>query len=243
MSQTLLVNTDDFAEVALVNMDEDTLAGGCIRLKVGPWALTANNVTYMLTGDQIGYWHYFNPSDYDIHMDETDGIKWGRMPVWGYGEVTQSNCADVKVGQLLYGFLPVADSFDMRPVKLTPHGFQDGMAHRTKLHSLYNSYTFVDSDPSFGVHQDKERGAVPIAALTSERNESFTKGTDFYDRVYTYDTITDMNPDIKTVIVDMAGNGDVMETVGQALISAWAQDGSPFAIAPRAGFQLKKVRA
>ena len=260
MSQTLLVNTDDFAEVALVNMDEDTLAGGCIRLKVGPWALTANNVTYMLTGDQIGYWHYFNPSDYDIHMDETDGIKWGRMPVWGYGEVTQSNCADVKVGQLLYGFLPVADSFDMRPVKLTPHGFQDGMAHRTKLHSLYNSYTFVDSDPSFGVHQDlqpvlrplfttsfliddflaekeffgaeqvlllsassktalgtafclKERGAVPIAALTSERNESFTKGTDFYDRVYTYDTITDMNPDIKTVIVDMAGNGDVMETV------------------------------
>jgi len=64
------------------------------------------------------------------------------------------------------------------------------MAHRTKLHSLYNSYTFVDSDPSFGVHQDLQQNGA-----------------------------------------------------GQALISAWAQDGSPFAIAPRAGFQLKKVRA
>ena len=260
MSQTLLVNKDDFAEVAVVNMDEDTLTEGCIRLKLGPWALTANNVTYMLTGDQIGYWHYFNPSDYDIQMDETDGIKWGRMPVWGYGEVTQSLCADVEVGQIVYGFFPVADSFDMRPVKLTPHGFQDGMAHRTKLHSLYNGYTFTDKDPSFGVHHDlqpvlrplfttsfliddflaekeffgaeqvlllsassktalgtafclKQRGAVPTIALTSFRNKSFTTETGFYDGVHSYDAITDMDSDVKTVIVDMAGNGDVMETV------------------------------
>lgn len=260
MSQTLLVNKDDFAEVALVNMDEDALAQGCIRLNLGPWALTANNVTYMLTGDQIGYWHYFNPAAYDIQMDEGDGIKWGRMPVWGYGEVTESHCADVKVGQIVYGFFPIADSFDMRPVKLTPHGFQDGMAHRTKLHSLYNGYVFTDKDPSFGEHQDlqpvlrplfttsfliddflaekeffgaeqvlilsassktalgtafclKERGAIPTIALTSARNKDFTIGTGFYDGVHTYDAITDMNPDVKTVIVDMAGNGDVMETV------------------------------
>ena len=260
MSQTLLVNTDDFAEVALVNIEEDALADGCIRLALGPWALTANNITYMVTGDQIGYWHYFNPAEYGLQMDEGDGIKWGRMPVWGYGEVTQSRCADVKVGQKIYGFLPVADSFDMRPVKLTPHGFQDGMAHRTKLHSLYNGYTFIDTDPSFHVHQDlqpvlrplfttsfliddflaekeffdaeqvlllsassktalgtafclKERGAIPVTALTSDRNKAFTEGTGFYGAVHTYDAITDMNPDVKTVIVDMAGNGDVMETV------------------------------
>jgi len=55
MSQTLLVNTDDFAEVALVNMDEDTLAGGCIRLKVGPWALTANNVMSKLDSFSMAF--------------------------------------------------------------------------------------------------------------------------------------------------------------------------------------------
>jgi len=240
MSQTLLVNTDDFAEVALVNMDEDTLAGGCIRLKVGPWALTANNVTYMLTGDQIGYWHYFNPSDYDIHMDETDGIKWGRMPVWGYGEVTQSNCADVKVGQLLYGFLPVADSFDMRPVKLTPHGFQDGMAHRTKLHSLYNSYTFVDSDPSFGVHQDLQPVLRPLFT-TSFLIDDFV----LVFRIGTQSRMFRLRGKRRQVFsLRLIRPKHVLQNgAGQALISAWAQDGSPFAIAPRAGFQLKKVKA
>jgi len=260
MSQTLLVNKDDFAEVALVNITEDALADGCIRLKLGPWALTANNITYMVTGDQIGYWQYFNPGDYDLQMDEGDGIKWGRMPVWGYGEVTESRCEGVVAGQRVYGFLPVSDNFDMRPVKLSEHGFQDGMEHRTKLHSLYNGYTFVDVDPSFGVHQDlqpvlrplfttsfliddflaekeffgagqvlllsassktalgtafclKERGALPVTALTSSRNKTFTEGTGFYNSVHTYDAIADMNPDVKTVIVDMAGNGDVMEAV------------------------------
>jgi hypothetical protein len=260
MSQTLLVNKEDFAEVALVNIKEDALDDGCIRLKLGPWALTANNITYMLTGDQIGYWHYFNPTDYGIQMDESDGINWGRMPVWGYGEVIESRCADVKVGQRVYGFLPISDSFDMRPVKLTPHGFQDGMEHRTKLHSLYNGLTFTDKDPSFGVHEDlqpvlrplfttsfliddflaekdffdaeqvlilsassktalgtafclKQRGAIPTVGLTSERNKEFVDGTGFYANTYSYDAITDMNPDVKTVIVDMAGNGDVMETV------------------------------
>jgi len=260
MSQTLLVNKEDFAEVALVNIEEDALAEGCIRLSLGPWALTANNITYMLTGDQIGYWHYFNPTDYDIQMDESDGINWGRMPVWGYGEVTESRCEGVEVGQRVYGFLPIADSFDMRPVKLTPHGFQDGMEHRTKLHSLYNGLTFTNQDPSFRVHEDlqpvlrplfttsfliddflaekeffgaeqvlilsassktalgtafclKERGAIPTVGLTSSRNKDFVEGTGFYESVYSYDAITDMNPDVKTVIVDMAGNGDVMETV------------------------------
>jgi len=162
MSQTLLVNKEDFAEVALVNIKEDAVEEGCIRLKLGPWALTANNITYMLTGDKIGYWHYFNPSDYGLQMDEGDGIDWGRMPVWGYGEVIESKCEDVKIGQQVYGFLPIAD---------------------------------------------------PTMGLTSERNKAFVEGTGFYDGVHTYDAITDMNPDVKTVIVDMAGNGDVMETV------------------------------
>ena len=95
MSHTLLVNREDFAEVAWVSIDDEPLAEGCIRLALGPWALTANNITYMVAGDQIGYWHYFNPHDYGINMegqiDESDAIKWGRMPVWGYGEVTATN--------------------------------------------------------------------------------------------------------------------------------------------------------
>lgn len=260
MSQTLLVNTKDFAEVALVNMEEGPLEDGCVRLKLGPWALTANNITYMLTGDKIGYWKYFNPADYDIHMDASDGIEWGRMPVWGYGEIIESRCEGADVGRRVYGFMPIADQFDMHPVNLTPRGFLDGAVHRTNLHDIYNGLVFTDADPSFGHYKNlqpvlrplfttsfliddflaendffgadqvlllsassktalgtafclKARGAKSVAGLTSARNAAFVKATGFYGGVQTYDAISDMDPNVKTVIVDMAGSGEVMDAV------------------------------
>jgi len=255
MSQTLLVNRSDFADVALVTANDLPLADGFIRVSIGPWALTANNITYMAVGEQIGYWKFFEPAKYGIEMDG-----FGRMPVWGYAEVTESKCDDVPIGTLIYGFLPISQTFDMKPVKFTPLGFQDGNDHRTALHPVYNGYTFVDKDPSFAGHRElqpvlrplfttsfliddfladenffgadqvvllsassktalgtayclKQRANIKVTGLTSEGNRSFTQGTGFYDEVFTYDTITDMNPDVKTVIVDMAGNGKVMATV------------------------------
>jgi len=255
MSQTLLVNRTDYSDVALVTTNDLDLEEGFIRTKIGPWALTANNITYMTVGDMIGYWEFFEPKHYNIDM-----AGFGRMPVWGYAEVTESNCKDVSVGTLIYGFFPVAQSLDMKPVKLTPMGFQDGTDHRTELHPVYNGYTFVDKDPSFAAYRDlqpvlrplfttsfliddfladenffgaeqvlllsassktamgtafclKERARIKVTGLTSEGNKDFTEKTGFYDEVYTYDTITDMNPDVKTAIVDMAGNGTVMNIV------------------------------
>ncbi|WP_409432449.1 DUF2855 family protein [Litorimonas sp. RW-G-Af-16] len=255
MTETLLVKRDDFTDVTIVKAPHGELADGFVRCKVGPWALTANNVTYMVTGHQIGYWHYFNPTDYGINMPEH-----GRMPVWGFAEVTESKCADVPVGKVVYGFLPITQTFDMKPTRLTSSGFQDGNAHRVPLHSLYNGYTFVDADPSFALNMDlqpilrplfttsfliddfladqdfygaeqvlilsassktalgtafclRERGGIKVTGLTSEGNKAFTGSTGFYDEVQTYDTITDLNPDVKTVIVDMSGNGKVLQTV------------------------------
>ncbi|WP_026942606.1 DUF2855 family protein [Hellea balneolensis] len=260
MTQTLLVNKSDFADVALVSAKEASLADGFIRVAVGPWALTSNNITYMAVGEQIGYWKFFDPKAYGIEMDDSKVSEWGRMPVWGYAKVTESNCEDIAAGTLIYGFLPITQNFDMKPVKLTPIGFQDGNDHRTELHPVYNGYTFVDKDPSFAAHRDlqpvlrplfttsfliddfladenffgaeqvlllsassktamgtayclKQRGGVKVIGLTSEGNKAFTEGTGFYDEVYTYDTITDMNPDVKTTVVDMAGNGKVMANV------------------------------
>ena len=252
MTQTLLVNRSDFADVALVTTEETALRDDFIRVSVGPWALTANNITYMAVGDQIGYWKFFEPKDYGIEMEG-----FGRMPVWGYAEVTESKCADIAVGTMIYGFLPIAQRFDMMPVKLTPLGFHDGNDHRMALHPVYNGYTFIDKDPSFAAHHRlqpilrplfttsfliddfladenffgaeqvlllsassktalgtayglKQRGDINVCALTSEGNKSFTESTGFYDDVFTYDSLTDMNPDVRTTIVDMAGNGKIM---------------------------------
>jgi len=123
-NQTILVSREDFSDVAVVNHAAGSLAPDSVRVEIGPWALTANNVTYMVTGDLIGYWKFFDPQAYGITMDGVD--KMGRMPVWGYAKVTESNCEDVAVGTEIYGFFPVAKTLDMKPIKLTRLGFNTG---------------------------------------------------------------------------------------------------------------------
>ena len=251
-NETLLVQKSDFADVTLARFDDGPLEAGHIRVCVGPWALTANNVTYMVTGDQIGYWGYFDPKAYGLHQDGA-----GRMPVWGYARVNESQCEGVEVGEMIYGFFPIVKSFDLKPARVSAYGFTDSAEHRSALHGLYNGYTFIDSDPSFAVHTDlqpvlrplfttsfliddflteqeyfgaeqvlllsassktalgtafclKRRGSVRVAALTSPGNAAFTKGTGFYNSVNTYDAITDMDASVKTTIVDMSGNSEVL---------------------------------
>lgn len=179
MPQTLLVNKNDFAEVALVSLNDEALEAGCVRVQIGPWALTANNVTYMVTGDQIGYWKYFDPLAYGIQMDESSGIKWGRMPVWGFADVIESRCEGVATGERLYGFFPMSDQMDLRPVKLSAMGFQDGIEHRTKLHSVYNSYSFVDADPSLAVSEPLQPVLRPLFT-TSFLIEDFLTENNFF---------------------------------------------------------------
>ena len=73
MTQTLLVEKTDFADVSVVNYDEGALADNQIRVDINSFALTANNVTYMVTGDQIGYWSVFDPTAYDLTQDRGQG--------------------------------------------------------------------------------------------------------------------------------------------------------------------------
>ena len=257
INETLLVNRSDFSDLAIVKDENYKIKEGFIRVEIGPFALTSNNITYMVVGDQIGYWNFFDPKNYGIEMEG-----FGRMPVWGYGRVTHTKCQDFSAGSLIYGFFPIAKEIDLKPIKVTEFGFQDGNEHRQGLHPVYNTYNFTSKDPSFqtdrlfhlnpvlrplfttsfliddfladenffGAEQVlllsassktamgtayclQQRGGIKVAGLTSEGNKPFTEKTGFYHEVYNYDTITDMNPDIKTVVVDMAGNGTVMNTV------------------------------
>lgn len=251
-NQTLLVDRSNFADIVLTDIDTGPLEAGNIRVDVGPFALTSNNITYMVTGDMIGYWKFFAPEAYGIDKPGT-----GRMPVWGYGTVTESQCESVNTGDVIYGFFPIVKSMDMKPVKMNPMGFQDGTAHRTELHSIYNSYVLTKNDPSFvpaltdiqpilrplfttsfliddmfgdadfyGAEQIillsassktalgtafclKKRGGVKITGLTSAGNKTFTEETGFYDHVETYDHIANLDPNVKTALIDMAGNGAV----------------------------------
>ena len=49
--------------------------------------------------------------------------------------------------------------------------------------------------------------------LTSERNRAFVEGLNIYSDVITYDEVTGLSPDRPSVVVDMAGNGQLRHTI------------------------------
>ncbi|PHS38246.1 MAG: hypothetical protein COA91_08315 [Robiginitomaculum sp.] len=175
MNQTLLVNRKDFRDTKLVSTPNTDLADHHIRVDIGPFALTANNITYMVTGDMIGYWKFFAPKAYAI-----DAEGFGRMPVWGYGIVTGSKCADIAVGTRVYGFFPIANSIDLKPAKLSSLGFQDGAEHRAHLHPVYNSYTLVENDPSFDPKLDDLQPVLRPLFTTSFLIDDFFADNGFF---------------------------------------------------------------
>ena len=56
MPQSLLVNRQDFSDIVIVNQPDETLKPDHIRVSVGPWALTANNIT------SVSYTHLTLPT-------------------------------------------------------------------------------------------------------------------------------------------------------------------------------------
>ncbi|MEP1230958.1 MAG: DUF2855 family protein, partial [Litorimonas sp.] len=177
MNQTILVNRTNFSDLSVVNLEDGLLKPDYIRVEIGPWALTANNITYMVTGDMIGYWKFFDPKAYGMTVEGIDDL--GRMPVWGYAVVTDSNCADVAVGTQIYGFFPAAKTLDIKPVKISALGFQDGADHRVPLHPVYNNYSLIEADPSFAAHKDLQPVLRPLFT-TSFLIDDFLADEEFF---------------------------------------------------------------
>ncbi len=148
INPTLLVDRRDFSKIQMAEFPMGTLADGHIRLRLGRFALTANNISYMVAGDNFDYWRFFDPSAYDQNYP---GM--GRMPVWGYGEIIQSRCEALPAGQMVYGFFPIAHYLDLLPGHIHSDSFQDIAAHRQSLHPVYNTYTLIDHNPAFDLRQ------------------------------------------------------------------------------------------
>lgn len=138
MTTKLIVNRSRINEAKLVDRQQEPLAAGEIRVRVDQFALTANNISYALSGEQIGYWRFF--------PDAEDG--WGVVPIWGFGTVTETQCDSVPVGTTIWGFLPMASDLVMRPDRVTPGAFTDGAPHRQELPYVYNLYARTNDDPA-----------------------------------------------------------------------------------------------
>lgn len=117
-------------------------ADGQAVLRVDRVGMTANNVTYAVFGDAMGYWDFFP-------VAEADGVAQGRVPLWGFAEVELSRAAGVEEGTRVYGYLPTSSHLLVTPSKVDPSGFRDASPHRQHLPSPYNGLTTTSADPAY----------------------------------------------------------------------------------------------
>jgi hypothetical protein len=77
----------------------------------------------------------------------------------------------------------------------------------------------ASSKTAIGVAQGLQEAsnAPSILGLTSEKNLGFVKNLGCYDEVITYDHLSDVNFNLKSVMVDMAGSREILGTLHGSL--------------------------
>ena len=136
-----LVSRSNLRECKL-HEDPGVLARGLsdreVVLRVDSFGLTANNITYGVAGDLMHYWAFFPASD-----------DWGRVPVWGFGEVARSDRADLPEGTRVYGYFPMSTHLRVLPGDVRDGRFVDRAPHRAALPPNYNNYQLCQADPLY----------------------------------------------------------------------------------------------
>lgn len=135
------IDRDDIARAELVTDPAAPLAPGQVRMAIGSYAMTANNITYAvfgkpagLFGNDQGYWDFFAERDAP-----------GRLPVWGFATVTESAAEGVAVGETFYGYYPMASHAVLDVGNAGPGGFTDVTPRRTTLPPIYNHYQRLEA--------------------------------------------------------------------------------------------------
>ena len=169
-----LVRKDQLDITKVHSAPTQALADGQVRVGITRFALTSNNITYAAMGDAMQYWQFF-PVDAG-----TNGLPWGRIPVWGFGTVLESHHPDVAVGERLYGYFPMSSSVDLTPVKVSAGSFFDGAPHRTQLHAVYNQYMRCPADPFYTADTEGVQALLRPLFITSWLIDDFLADNDFF---------------------------------------------------------------
>ncbi|MFK7918199.1 MAG: DUF2855 family protein [Ilumatobacter sp.] len=135
---TLEVHRTEIGRTRLVEAAAGDLADGQVRVSIDRFAVTANNITYAVFGDMLGYWDFFPTGD----------DSWGRVPAMGWATVVESSNDDVAVGGRYYGWYPMSTHAVFTPA-VTSDGFRDDGAHRSAHAPVYRSYVSTETDPMY----------------------------------------------------------------------------------------------
>ena len=146
ISNELWVRRDNIEITRPAQVEISSLREGQILVEIERFALSANNVTYAVSADSLGYWNYF-PGD----------AVWGRVPVWGFATVVESKCREIRSGERIWGFFPMASHAVLTPGGMLDELFIDISPHRSELPSAYNEYRRTDAEPPYFRGMDNER--------------------------------------------------------------------------------------
>ncbi len=145
-NEHVLVAPGDIARTDIVTEELAPLADGEVRLRIDTFSLTANNVTYAAFGEMMGYWKFFPAPE-----------GWGRVPVWGFADISESTVDELAVGERIYGYFPMSTHLTVTPAKVGPTSFVDAAEHRAALPPVYNGYTRVAADPGFEIGTEDDQ--------------------------------------------------------------------------------------
>ncbi len=141
-----IVDRANLSEAGFEDAGPLAASSGEAVMSIERFALTANNITYGVAGDMIGYWQFFPAPEGK-----------GRIPVWGIGHVTSSHAEGISEGQRFYGYFPMSSELKVQPGRINEHGFSDIAEHRSQLPPVYNNYALMTPengfDPKYDNHQ------------------------------------------------------------------------------------------
>ena len=121
----------------------DDLSEDEVLLKTDSFGFSANNITYAALGFKMGYWGFF---------PATEG--YGIVPVWGFATVVASNHPEVKTGEKVFGYLPMASHWVIKAGKVTSHGFSDIHEQRKSISPVYDQYLRCANDPGYDSNRE-----------------------------------------------------------------------------------------
>lgn len=165
------VNQEDVRKTRILSRKAPDLKDGEVLVSIAKYALTSNNVTYAVFGDVIGYWKYF----------PTNEEGWGKVTVWGMADVAASQHDDIKVGERLYGFFPMANGVVLAPGRVKSGQFTDIAPHRQSLPPLYNQYMRTAAEPGFLQAIENERCLYFPLFITAFVIADLLEDSDYFD--------------------------------------------------------------
>jgi hypothetical protein len=168
-SQDFLVSRADLRRAEWRTQPVQALKDGDILVKIDHFAFTANNITYGVFGQAMGYWNFFPAPE-----------GFGRIPVWGFGNVVESRHPGVAVGERLYGYFPMSSYVVIEADRASPASLIDKAEHRAALAAVYNNYQRVSNDPGHTAEIEPAQAILRPLFMTSFVIDDFLEDNGFF---------------------------------------------------------------